>query len=110
MSWHIAHVARGTSFLALRQFDLKVNYNSVEWLLVLLELKGISILAQCLAAAPHLIVLRSARDTERSSAGFKSSGEQLQRESTKTDTLDLTQETILNCFIITFIFVMLRAH
>lgn len=29
MSRHIAHVATGTSFLALWQFDLKVNYNGV---------------------------------------------------------------------------------
>lgn len=38
MSRHIAHAATGTSFLALWQFDLKVNYNSV--VLLLLELKA----------------------------------------------------------------------
>lgn len=39
----IAHVATGTSFLALWQFDLKVNYNSVtRLLLLLLEVKGVT--------------------------------------------------------------------
>lgn len=42
MSRHIAHVATGTSFLALWQFDLKVNYNSVRRLLLLFELKGVT--------------------------------------------------------------------
>lgn len=37
MSRHIAHVATATSVLALRRFDLKVNYNSS-------DLKGISLL------------------------------------------------------------------
>lgn len=42
MSRHIAHVATGTSFLALWQFDLKVNYKSAA--LLLLELKGVAAL------------------------------------------------------------------
>lgn len=44
MSRHIAHVATATSVLALRRFDLKVNYNGVERRLESSELKGISLL------------------------------------------------------------------
>lgn len=60
MSWHIAHVARGTSLLALRWFDLKVKYNSVDWLMVVFELKGITILSLRLVAQLHLEILSKA--------------------------------------------------
>ena len=76
MSWHIAHVATGTSFLALRGFDLKVNYSGVERLVVLFELKGITVRRSVRSHSCTGQFYARLETPERFFTAFKLSGEQ----------------------------------